>query len=129
MFMHNFLTPELVRKLKLYLYAKRSNPFVEELVITDAKAKEVCEIIIRSFAHSGIPKVFVTNGNYLRQNELYLKHEHIGADLNPEYAQKPLEHIQFLWGEKCNLETIKAKQKFIYTANKSKEIENLIDID
>jgi stage V sporulation protein R len=129
MFMHNFLTPELVRKLKLYLYAKRSNPFVEELVITDAKAKEVCEIIIRSFAHSGIPKVFVTNGNYLRQNELYLKHEHIGADLNPEYAQKTLEHIQFLWGEKCNLETIKAKQKFIYTANKSKEIENLIDID
>lgn len=129
MFMHNFLTPDLVRKLKMYIYTKYSNVFVEELVITDKKAKEICDIIIRSFAHSGIPKVFVQDGNHLKQGELLLKHEHIGADLDPEYAQKTLEHIQFLWGEKCNLITLKNKQKFNYVANKSKEIEKFIDID
>jgi stage V sporulation protein R len=129
MFMHNYLNTDLVRKLKMYMYTKYSNVFVEELVITDKTAKEVCEIIIRSFAHSGIPKVMVMDGNYLKQGELLLKHEHIGADLDPEYAQKTLEHIQFLWGEKCNLETKKNKLKFKYTANKSKEIETGIEID
>jgi spore cortex formation protein SpoVR/YcgB (stage V sporulation) len=110
------------------MYVRQSNIFVEEIVITDRKAKEICEIIIRSFAHSGIPKVYVMDGNYLKQNELLLKHEHIGADLDPEYAQKTLEHIQFLWGEKCNLVTIKAKQQFKYVANRVKEIDP-IDMD
>jgi stage V sporulation protein R len=129
MFMHNFLNIDLVKKLKLYMYTKMSNPFVEDLVITDATAKEVCEIIIRSFAHSGIPKVLVYDGNYLNQGELLLKHEHVGPDLDPEYAQKTLEHVQFLWGEKCNLNTIKQKSKFNYVANKSKEIDQSIKLD
>lgn len=121
MFMHNYLTPDLVRKLDLYMYVKQSNVFVEELVITDKQAEEVCEIIIRSFAHSGIPKIFVTDGNYRGQNELLIEHEHIGADLEPEYAKKTLEHLQFLWGEKCNLKTIKNKSNFVYVAEKPKE--------
>jgi spore cortex formation protein SpoVR/YcgB (stage V sporulation) len=37
----------------------------------------------------------VTDGNYLKQNELLLKHEHIGADLDPEYAQKTLNISNF----------------------------------
>jgi hypothetical protein len=50
--------------------------------------------------------------------------------LNPEYAQKTLRACsEFLWGEKCNLETVKNKLKFKYTANKSKEIDVPIDID
>lgn len=120
MFMNNFLTADLVRKLKLYLYAKTSNVFFEELVVTDKLAEEIKGIIIRSFSHSGIPKVFVINGNYYSRGELLLKHEHIGVDLEPQYAQKTLEHIQFLWGDKCTLHTIKSKRKFQYIVNKPK---------
>lgn len=116
MFMHNFLTPDLVRKLKLYLYVKQSNVFVEELVVTDKTAEEVCQIIIRSFAHSGIPKIYVTDGNFEGKNQLLLAHEHIGADLDTEYAQKTLEHILFLWGEQCFLSTFKNKASFVYVA-------------
>lgn len=119
MFMKMFITNELVRKLKLYMYTKINNPFTEELVITDKMAEEVKEIIIRSFSHSGVPKIFITDGNYISRGELYMKHEFIGAELNPEYAQKTLEHIEFLWGEKCNLETVKNKQKFVFVANKT----------
>ncbi len=121
MFMSSFLTPDLIRKLKLYLYVKMVNPFVEELVIADKIADEIKAIIVRSFAHSGIPKIFIIDGNHLSMGELLLNHEHIGVDLLPEYAQKTLEHIQFLWGEKCNLQTTKTKQKFVYTANKTKD--------
>lgn len=129
MFINNFLTNDLVRKLKLYLYVKKSNPFFEDLVITDKKANEIKDIIIKSFSHSGIPKIFVKDGNYLDSGQLYLKHKHIGADLHPEYAQKTLEHIQFVWGEKITLETIKMKQIFKYVANKSKDVDSFDDTE
>ena len=118
MLMNNFLTPDLVRRLKLYLYIRQENIFYEEAVVTDKKADEICGIIARSFAHSGIPKVYVIDGNYYQRNELLLKHEHIGPDLDAEYAQKTMEHIQFLWGEKCTLKTIKNKRPFKYVASK-----------
>jgi len=121
MFMNNFLTNDLVRKMELYLYVKTSNIFFEELVITDKIADEVRDIIIKSFSHGGIPRIFVTDGNYHSSGELLLEHEFIGVGLNPEYAQKTLEHIQFLWGEKITLRTIKNKQKFKYVANKPKQ--------
>jgi len=129
MFMNNFLNADLVRKLQMYLYVKKSNVFYEELVITDKEAEEIKQIIINSFSHSGIPKMFVENGNALEQGILLIKHEHIGADLNPEYTQKTLEHVQFLWGEKCMLDTIKQKQKFRYTANKSKDVPTFDDTE
>ena len=129
MFVHNFLTNDLVRKLKLYMYVKQSNVFFEELVITDRKADEVREIIARSFSHSGVPRIFVDNGNYLDKGELYLKHEFIGAFLHPEYAQKTLEHIEFLWNEKCTLETVQNKKEFKYVANKSKNVASFDDTE
>ena len=121
MFLNNFLTNDLVRKLKLYLFVKQVNPFWEDLVITDKKADEIKEIIIKSFSHSGIPKMFIQNGNYLDKGELFIKHEHIGADLYPEYAQKTLEHIAFLWNNKVTLTTVRQKQKFKYVAKKAVE--------
>lgn len=133
MFMNNFLTADLIRELKMYLYVKKSDDysFFEELVITDKKAEEIREIIIKSFSNGGIPRVFVENGNYLDKGELYLKHEHIGVDLNPEYAQRTLEHIQFLWGERCTLETLvfSKKQKFKFTANKLKDVDQFDDTE
>lgn len=121
MFMNNYITNDLVRKLKLYMYVKRVNPFIEELVVTDKIASEIKEIIIKSFSHSGIPKMFIEDGNYFQKGEMLINHEFIGVELNPEYTQKTLEHIQYLWGEKCTLKTNKAKRDFQYVANKSKD--------
>jgi len=127
--MNNYLTNDLVRKLKMYLYIKHSNTFVEELVITDKQADEIRKIIIKSFSNGGIPRIFVMDGNYLEQGELYLKHEHIGMDLEPTYTQKTLEHIQFLWGEKVTLETIKNKSIFKYHDSKKKDVDKFNDIE
>jgi stage V sporulation protein R len=129
MFMNNFLTNDLVRKLKLYMYVKQINPFIEELVITDKTANEVKDILTRSFSHSGVPRIFIDNGNYLDRGELYLKHEHIGANLHPEYAQKTLEHIEFLWNEKITLETTIDKKEFKYVANKSVNVLSFDDTE
>jgi stage V sporulation protein R len=127
MFMQNYLTNDLVRELKMYMYVKKDNYIYEDLVVTGHKADEIRQIIIKSFSNGGIPRIFITNGNYLDQGILYLKHEHIGMPLHPEYTQKTLEHIRDLWGEKCVLETIRNKQTFKYTANKEKEVDGFDD--
>ena len=121
MFMNNYLTTDLVKKLEMYMYIKHVNPMFEELVVTDHTHDEIRKIIIKSFSNGGIPRVLVTNGNYLDRGEMYLKHEFMGMELYPEYAQKTLEHIQFLWGEKCTLETVRNKGTFKYIANKTKD--------
>lgn len=122
MFMHDFLTPDLVKKLKMYMYVKNENDFYEELVVTDSDTKEIKDIIVRSFSHSGIPEILVENGNHNNSGELLLKHNHIGLDLESEYAQKTLNHIQFLWGENCRLNTKKAKTNAMlgYISNKGR---------
>ena len=127
MFMNNYLTTDLVRKLKMYMYVKQSNIFVEELVITDHEAEQIRQIIIRSFSNGGIPRIFVTNGNYNDRGELYLKHEYIGMPLHPEYAQKSLEHVQFLWGEKCTIESKTKAGTKKYVANKKPMMEQFDD--
>jgi stage V sporulation protein R len=119
MFMHNFLTNDLVRELKLYLYVKKENVFFEELIVTDKTANEVKDIIIRSFSHSGIPKVYIKDGNFDGKGHLLLEHEFIGAELDPEYAQKTLEHIEFLWGDNSVLKARWGGQDKKYIAKKS----------
>lgn len=102
-FMQNFLTNELVRDLELYIYVKQKDPFqhMERIVVTDKQVEEIRDLIIKSFSHSGIPKIQVADG----RRALYLEHRHIGVDLDPEYTEKTLEHIAYLWGEEVNLST------------------------
>jgi len=104
-FMQNFLTDELVRDLELYLYVKQKDPYSEKIVVTDKTKEEVRKLIIKSFAHSGIPKIVISDG----RRKLYLEHRHVGMDLDPEYTQKTLAHIAYLWGDDVYLSTIQNK--------------------
>lgn len=101
-FMQNFLTTELVRELELYIYVKTKDFYSEKIVVTDKTFDEVRKLIVKSFAHSGIPKILVTDG----RRELHLEHKHVGMDLDSEYTGKTMEHIAYLWGDKCTLSTI-----------------------
>jgi stage V sporulation protein R len=111
-FMQNFLTNELVRELELYLYVKQKDPYSEKIVVTDKTKSEVRELIIKSFSHSGIPKIVVQDG----RNTLHLEHRHVGMDLDSEYTQKTLEHLAYLWGSDVHLSTIQNKAVKNYKA-------------
>ena len=121
MFVNNYLTNDLVRELQLYMYVQQTNPFFLEVVIADKDIDEIRQLIIKSFSHSGIPKVFVENGNYNNNGELLLKHEHVGIDLYPEYTKKTLEHIGFLWGNKVVCDTKQGSSNHKYVAEWKEE--------
>jgi len=115
-FMQDFLTPELVDELNMYIFVQRETPSHYEIVRTKHEAKEVRDLIVSSFAHSHIPQVEIEDINYEGAGKLHLIHRWAGADLAYEYAIKTMGHIYDLWGRDCILETIVNKQRMKITA-------------
>jgi len=115
MFMENFLTPELVRELKMYVHVKQRDGYRERIVVTDKKSREIRDMVVKSFSHSGIPRIYIVNGS----NTLHLDHEHVGIDLEETYAKETVAHFGFLWGGDVILKTKKDKLpvEYIHRSN------------
>ena len=109
-FMKEFMTPELVDDLELYIFVVQEHTDRYDLVRTKHTAKEICELIISSFAHSGIPKIEIVDGNAGNARVLRLEHRWSGADLDIKYAEETLKHIYRMWGNTVVLKT-KINQK------------------
>lgn len=105
-FMQNFLTAEVVDKLKLYIYSSKEEYQHIDYVITAHEAKEIAQIIINSFAHSGIPKIEIVNGNMENTGTMMLEHRWSGANLDKKYSEETLKHIWRMWGRPVVLNTM-----------------------
>jgi len=103
-FMQEFLTPQLVADLELFIYVIQETPEAYEAVVTKHMAQEIKDLIVASFSHSQIPLVEIVDGKY-QGNGLYLEHRHVGADLNRKYAEETMKHIFRLWGNAVYLKT------------------------
>jgi len=104
MLIQEFLTPELIDKLDLYIYIKVEEYIHIDYVRTEHTAEQIRQIVIQSFASSMVPRIEVVNGSYGGQ-ELLLEHRYSGIPLNKEYAEKTLQHIARLWNNTVNLRT------------------------
>lgn len=114
-FMQEFLTPEMVKELNIYMYQRIDQWSHYDYIVTKPEAKKIAKIIINSFAHSSIPKIEVVDGNFREKGELLLVHRHGGVDLNKVYAEKTMQHIWNLWKRPVHLETKHKKRDIIYT--------------
>lgn len=105
-FMQDFLTADLVDDLNLYIFVAKEEIQTYDLVRTDHTAEQVRQLIVASFANSSIPNVEITNCNFEDAGKLYMEHRHAGVDLQLEYAQKTVKHINELWGREVVLECL-----------------------
>jgi len=97
-FMHDFLLPEVIRKLKLYIYKPESKDQHIDYVVTQDEAKDIRRKILNAFSRSLVPDIQVTNGNYEQKGWLKLTHNWTGINLEESYAKKTMEHVTYLWG-------------------------------
>jgi len=104
-FMQEFLTPELVDHMDLYIFKFEETMSTVDVVRTRHTAKQIRDLIIRSFAHSMIPKIEVKNGNHDNKGDLLLRHLHTGVDLDLKYAVETMKHIFNMWGRTVYLKT------------------------
>jgi len=105
-FLRRFLTEDIMRQLDMFQHEKRGKERVITKVSDEESWKDVKETLIRNVGCGSIPTIHITDADYGQRRSLYLKHEHDGRDLQLEYCERTLEHVQELWGRDVYLETI-----------------------
>ncbi|SNT58276.1 SpoVR like protein [Bacillus sp. OK838] len=100
-FLRNYLTKELVTREDMYLFQKQGKDYK----IVDKNWTKVRNQLVNMRVNGGFPYLTVQDGDYMRNGELYLKHEYEGIELDMKYLEKVLPYIYQLWGRGVYLET------------------------
>ena len=100
-FLDEFLTPEFVEDQKLYHY--RYDPTTGRMVVVNRDFDKIKKQLLFMLTNHGQPYIFVMDGNYRNRGELYLGHQHNGADLDIKYATETLKNIQRVWKRPVHL--------------------------
>lgn len=114
-FLEHFLTEELVDRLDLYLYEGRPEGDEIKYVVTEKNWKRVKDLLVKFLSTYQIPLIFVEDGDYRGKREIYLRHAFDGIELDPEYREKTIEHIYYLWDRPVHLESNVSGEKVVFT--------------
>lgn len=109
-FLRNHLTPAVVARLDMFVYARREEAGQPLWQITAKDFAAVRETLIRSREHGGRPVIEAVDADGGGARELILVHRHDGRDLDLTAGQKTLERVARIWGRRCRLQTLVAGQ-------------------
>ncbi len=104
-FLRRFLDAETMRELDLFSYEPKGDKLVVAEVADDEHWENVKRKLIAQIGTGSNPSIRVTDADFNRRRELYLRHEHDGRDLHLGYAERTLQHLHALWGRRVLLET------------------------
>jgi stage V sporulation protein R len=110
-FLRNYLTKDLVMREDMYLFQKQGR----EYKVVDKAWEQVRDQLVSMRVNGGFPYLSVTDGDYLKNGELYIQHGYEGIELDIKYLEKVLPYIHQLWGRKCHIETIVEGRAMLYT--------------
>ena len=101
-FIDEFLTEELVDRLKMYQY--RRDPHTGQLRIVSRDFSRIKETLLYQLTNMGQPYIYVVDANYRNAGELYLAHRHNGLDLEIRWAVETLKSLQAMWNRPVHLQ-------------------------
>ncbi|MBU9711745.1 SpoVR family protein [Evansella tamaricis] len=110
-FIRNYLTKDLVLNEDMYLFQKKGR----EYKVVDKEWENVRDQLISSRVNGGFPYLVVTDGDHLRNGELYITHEYEGIELDTTYLEKTLPYLYQLWGRPVHMETVLTDRKIVFT--------------
>lgn len=110
-FIRNYLTKDLVMREDMYLFQKKGRDYK----IIDKEWKAVRDQLISSRVNGGFPYIVVTDGDHLKNGELYLTHMYEDIELDTQYLEKTLPYVYQLWGRPVHMETVLADRKIVFT--------------
>jgi len=107
-FIQNYLTADLIKKLKLFTYGYEDE-YPEDYVgdkfieIKERIREEVVEALVRPMYNGGVPKIVISDVG--QEGTLIMKHESEEfSTLDFRYAEKTLEYIWDLWAAPIELD-------------------------
>jgi stage V sporulation protein R len=101
-FIEEFLTDELIDRLKLYQY--RRDPHSGQMRIVSRDHPRIRETLLYQLTNMGLPFIYVVDANYRNAGELYLAHRHNGLDLEIKWANETLRNVQSIWRRPVHLQ-------------------------
>src|SRR5699024_8111833 len=101
-FIRNYMTKEFMQKEDMYLFQKQGKHYV----ISDQEYDAIHTQLIQDRINGGFPTIVITDGDYLKNGELYLQHQYEGIELDIHYLEKVLVYLFELWGRSVHVETV-----------------------
>jgi stage V sporulation protein R len=101
-FIRNYLTKDLVMREDMYLFQKQGRDYK----IVDKEWEAVRDQLVSMRVNGGFPYITVNDGDYLKNNELYLKHWYEDIELDLKYLEKVLPYLYQLWGRPVHMESV-----------------------
>jgi len=128
-FVQDFLTPELIQELKIYVFEAKDKSTHIDYVITKDTAEEIKKKLVYAFSQSMIPKIDIVDGNYSEKGWLNIVHRWDGVDLDMTFAEKTMKHMAYLWGRSIVLDTKEGPNKSIMLKISLNGMEKRTDTD
>ncbi|ARK29130.1 SpoVR family protein [Halalkalibacter krulwichiae] len=115
-FIRNYLTKDLVMREDMYLFQKQGADYK----VVDKEWEHVRDQLALSRVNGGFPYLVITDGDYLKNGELYIKHNFEGTELDVGYLEKVLPYLHQLWGRPVHVETVINEKEisFVYDGKK-----------
>lgn len=110
-FIRNYLTDDLIKQEDLYIFQKQDQYYK----ISDKEAQNVRSQLINMRVNGGFPYIVVSDGDYMKNGELYLLHCYEETELDLPYLEHVLPHIHTLWGRIVHLETVIENKAAIFS--------------
>lgn len=101
-FIRNYLSKDLVLREDMYLFQRQGR----EYKISDKKWENIRDQLVSMRVNGGFPTIYVKDGDYLRNGEIYLTHSYEGVELDIKYLEKVIPYVHYLWGRAVHLETV-----------------------
>ena len=105
-----FFSDEFIHDQRLYIYQEQVDPDTGDIieVIAESRPLVLRTLLKQQLTLHGAPVIYVEDGNYNDNRELYLvhvRHPHSQYELDGIYERAALEKIFYLWGRPVHLET------------------------
>ncbi|MGB0717043.1 MAG: SpoVR family protein, partial [Phycisphaerae bacterium] len=124
-FLDEFLTPEFVDDQKLYHY--RQDPNTGRMVVVNRDFKKIKRQLLFMLTNHAQPYIYVLDGNYRNRGELYLAHQHSGADLDIKYAVATLKSLHAVWRRPVHIEARIDDDAMLFTYDGEQSTQQHID--
>ncbi|MCI4139601.1 SpoVR family protein, partial [Bacillus vallismortis] len=74
--------------------------------IVDKEWRSVRDQLVSMRVNGVFPYLTVNDGDYMKNNELYIKHRYEGIELDLKYVEKVLPYLFQLWGRCVHIEYV-----------------------
>jgi len=112
-FVDTFVTEEFCREHKLFHFGY--NKQTDQFHIDSRDFQKVKQQLLFQLTNFGQPIIAVVNGNHRNRGELYLAHQHEGADLKLDQAEDTLRSLYRMWQRPVHLETVVFERRKVLT--------------